>query len=269
MIFKTKKKLYNEFLILLSTSINQKIEISMGNQMLRTDPIWIISSKRNELPAFVKNDCNSLFALSHTTIKETLIPILEFYGSNHGKSKAHKSLKDFAYNALLPQDENFRIGYSTQDDWDKNIRSVDTRFKGEAIDAHFFGWNSRLFLDNIDQSHHLAAIYRQALEQNRDYNVNCTLKIWHSNTDLSPLWIKGYHCFYCSKILSHNAIYNLAGKLGISLTIQEILPEITIVFIFKLSDKQAEQFRNMFFTLLEKDLVSLRLTQTPDSSGLA
>lgn len=145
-----------------------------------SDPLWQISRYSNASRFHDSELCKALESLISISLelKNVRVPVKSFYGSDAGKSKPRGSLREFAFEVMVPRTEERDIGFVTDDDWNANIRSFEGRFGEAWPDAYFFRWSSRLFLANRDQSHHLAAIYRQSIEQERDWHVPCNLQIY-------------------------------------------------------------------------------------------
>ncbi len=155
-------------------------QIPQGRQYFDSDPIWCITNftynhyyPRGELNDFLKRLIISSFSLP-----DVRLPITSFFGSNSGKSAARDSLRDFALEVLLPRTEGRAIGFSSSEDWEANTTSYLNRFRSCWPQAYYFRWSRKLYLINSDQSHHFAAIYRQAIEQQREWYVPCNLQIF-------------------------------------------------------------------------------------------
>jgi hypothetical protein len=161
--------------------------LDLGNQDFASDPVWQMAhftaddyiSGRTELAQVME----SLIHIS-TELPDIRIPVGQFFGSSGGKSGTRRSLHDFAYHALR---EDGSSGFQTEAHWAENIKSFENRFKGQVPTASRFNWSQRLYLWNEDQSHHLAALYRQARDQHREWGGPCNLKIYDWNQSIEDI----------------------------------------------------------------------------------
>lgn len=189
--------------------------LSLGNQDYVSDPVWQIAnftaddylSKRTELAQVME----SLIQVT-AELPDVRIPVGQFFGSNGGKSGLRRSLHEFAYQVLR---EDGAIGFQTEEHWRENIASFENRFSGQVPTAGRFNWSQRLYLWNGDQSHHLAALYRQSRDQNRKWQVPCNLKIYDWNQAIEeipgmmrfiardPMDSVWYHVNRCSVRIQH------------------------------------------------------------------
>lgn len=141
-------------------------------QTFDTDFIWSLLNYRNF------SGYHSDISLTHILIVGKCkipkrVPITDLYGSNHGKSDMHNSTEEFANSLkVYPRgNDSITIYFETDEDFEKNIKSIEDRYS-TPYDIYQFGWNGRKFLANGDQSHHVAAVYRQCKAQNRTYGIN-------------------------------------------------------------------------------------------------
>lgn len=152
-----------------------------GNQEAETDPLWQIYYFRGQTRYFHDELDDALGDLVATTIHmpNVRLPITSFFGACGGKSGGRSSLKEYALLTIQPKDDRyFYIGSETESDWIENIRSYEQRFHFRWPSAHHFCWSNKLYLVNGDQSHHVGAIYRQCIKQNREWHAPCHLSVF-------------------------------------------------------------------------------------------
>jgi hypothetical protein len=100
--------------------------------------------------------------------------ILNLHGITASKSSGYRSLRDFANSLRAYKERYLTLKFETDDDFDKNTSFIKSRWGEDKIfDLYHFEWNNKYFLVQEDGSHHLAAIYRQCLEQDKDYKLRC------------------------------------------------------------------------------------------------
>lgn len=159
-------------------------QLDLGNQVHDSDPLWQFANYSGD---FLNLQDSPLGEELRTLIYRVVyfenvrIPITFFGGSCNGKSKAKDSLHEFVFDILKESSSRWHIGFTTDTHWDSNIKSFEERFNKYWPDAYYFTWSKRLYLANSDQSHHFAAIYRQAFIQRRTWHVPCNLKIYDLN----------------------------------------------------------------------------------------
>jgi hypothetical protein len=179
-----QKRLLEELVKQFKTPIGS---LPLGNQWYESDPVWQMANFTENNYFSMRTDFVKVMeSLICITVErpDIRIPVGRFYGSNHGKSHIHCSLHDFAYNVLR---KDGTIGFQTESHWQENIRSFETRFNVQVPTASLFKWSRRLYLWNSDQSHHLAALYRQSRDQNRKWRVPCNLKIYGWNQSIEDI----------------------------------------------------------------------------------
>ncbi len=165
-----------------------------GHQEYESDPFWQISHfggdwyTRHEIRDMLEKTVHE-----RAYFKDVRLPVLSFFGSCGGKSGPATSLDEFAFKTLHEPTNEYSIGFESDEHWQGNISSYENRFRHSWPDAYHFGWSDRLYLVNGDQSHHFAAIYRQAKSQKRAWHVPCNLRMFEFkpdvvDDDLSPLF---------------------------------------------------------------------------------
>lgn len=184
----------------LSRMNPKKISLqNLSNQHYQSDLIY-------NLPSAVSDVCdkNLVFLLnkligvrSSQTIQKD-ITIL--YGSRSGKSPSYRDIDMYAKNVLKKDYEGRKkINFETDKDWQDNITSFqETLNRTGIIYSYFNEWNDRWFLDNGDGSHHIAAIYRQAKEQHRLFEIICDCLTFHIKLATAEKLNNNYHCFVIS-----------------------------------------------------------------------
>lgn len=169
-------------------------ELPAGHQEYDSDPLWQISHfggdwyTRHEIRVMLANTVRE-----RAYFEDVRLPVLSFFGSCGGKSGASSCLDQFAFEKLHEPSNEYSIGFETDRAWQTNIASYEGRFNHSWPDAYHFGWSDRLYLVNGDQSHHFAAIYRQAKTQKRMWHVPCNLRMFEFIADVeegdsSPLF---------------------------------------------------------------------------------
>jgi hypothetical protein len=139
-----------------------------GNQCFDSDPIYrICKISANSYP--IHEDIGPKVC-SSGEIKNCAVDIRSLYSCS-GKSAPSASLKDFSIEKLHSPKNEFQIGFSSDFDWQKNTSSIQSNLS--IVNAYYFLWSKRLYLLNSDQSHHIAAVYRQATAQDRNFSINC------------------------------------------------------------------------------------------------
>jgi len=94
-----------------------------------------------------------------------------------------------------------RVGYETNADYEHNttylLRNKAHIAGTEDGEFHVWHrtWDNRYFLLNIDGAHHIAAIYRQCIEQNRDFMLDCYIEHHILNETICRSLIRGTHYF--------------------------------------------------------------------------
>lgn len=175
---KALNRLFSEFREPLPT-------LPSGDQEFSSDPLWQIAHFTEDWWR-----CGEISPVLKRVVRETLhlkdvrLPILAFFGSCGGKSGPSFSLEEFAFTKLHEPESEWSIGFETNEHWAQNIASYEARFASRWPNAFYFRWSQRLYLGNDDQSHHFAAIYRQAKTQNRSWHVPCNLRIFELRTDV-------------------------------------------------------------------------------------
>jgi hypothetical protein len=108
---------------------------------------------------------------------QQLVPVqlTEIDGLGAAREPDHGSLTAFG-NVGMRDDYSGgnRIGFRTDADWEKNVAWLARRFGADRVWSVWYeAWTDRLFLSNSDGSHHLAALHRQAREQDRTMVFTC------------------------------------------------------------------------------------------------
>ncbi len=104
--------------------------------------------------------------------------ITKLFGFTNSKSKGFDSMTDFAYSLKTPDKykEDNVIKFQTEQDFIDNIKHIEKRFRNkEYFRIYHQKWNDRYFLSNADGSHHFGAIYRQCIEQKREYKIKAKI----------------------------------------------------------------------------------------------
>ncbi|HEX8721811.1 MAG TPA: hypothetical protein VF736_14345 [Pyrinomonadaceae bacterium] len=107
------------------------------------------------------------------------IPVADLHGVGASKSGSCRSLEDLAYR-LQPRSQytgSKPIWFETEADYLRNVAEVDREFYGRGVTALYREWDGKLFVDNTDMSHHLAAVYRQCKEQGRQHYLNLPIQV--------------------------------------------------------------------------------------------
>ena len=106
------------------------------------------------------------------------VPVIELDGLNGSKSSGYSSLKDFAFRGLVEPDQyqgSLPISFATDDDFAKNIAHGWSSKVVRTVIHRL--WDDKRFIAGYsDGSHHLAAIYRQCMTQQRHHTVWCTIE---------------------------------------------------------------------------------------------
>lgn len=115
--------------------------------------------------------------------KTVIIPITSFFGCQAGKSGVYPSLKTFADSLYIINENDSRhfrrrIKFQSIEDFRENIEVFERRFSDHPVSAHYFSWSNKYYLSACDCSHTIAAIYRQCIEQGRNYEISCELREW-------------------------------------------------------------------------------------------
>jgi hypothetical protein len=172
---------------------------NLSNQHYQSDLIY-------NLPSAVGGICdkNLVFLLNKligVSSSETIQKdITTLYGSRSGKSRSYRNIDMFAKNVLKKDYEGARkINFKTDKDWQDNITSFQQTLNRPGIIYSYFNeWNDRWFLDNGDGSHHIAAIYRQAKEQHRLFEIICDCRTLYIKLATAEKLNNNYHCFVIS-----------------------------------------------------------------------
>lgn len=121
----------------------------------------------------------------HTSMHRQKFSIRKLHGLWAGKAEYDDKYPDLlAYSHKLTPGYALknRIGYQTDEDFERNcqyIRQHKQHISGTddgEFRVYHRVWDDRYFLMNIDGAHHLAAIYRQCLEQDRDFPIDAYLE---------------------------------------------------------------------------------------------
>ncbi len=137
--------------------------------------------------------------------------ITTLYGSGYGRAECYKNLDQFAKNILTEDYDgrHVKIGFTTDEDWKENTNSVTQEFLSYAdkFAMYFYQWNNRWFLSNGNCAHRIAAIYRQAKEQNRLFELTCKSEQFYIDLRILHKLQNNYHCFVIS--CNQNKLYAL------------------------------------------------------------
>ena len=121
----------------------------------------------------------------HTSTHKQKFSIRKLSGLLAGNCKYEDRYPDllaFSHKLTSGYDLKNRIGYQTDEEFERNCQYVQQhKVDISAIDDGEFRvyhrvWDDRYFLINRDGAHHLAAVYRQCLEQDRDFLIDVTLE---------------------------------------------------------------------------------------------
>lgn len=177
-----------------------KIE-ELSNQTLESDLIYnlknINSVRNNDLVYFLSKLVNAKSSNTHI-----YNDIATFYGISSGKSRCCRNLYEFSQNALTETYSGSRkIGFKTNEDWEENTVDISNEIEKRRIaKSYLTAWNKRMFLCNSDGSHRIAAIYRQAKEQQRAYKIKCEHDLLYIDHQTKIELKKNYDCFVVSSI---------------------------------------------------------------------
>ena len=126
----------------------------------------------------------------HTSTQKQNFSIRKLSGLFAGNCKYEDRYPDllaFSHKLTSGYDLKNRIGYQTDEDFERNCQYVQQRevdisaiADGEFRVYHRI-WDERYFLINRDGAHHVSAIYRQCLEQDRDFVINAYLEMHRLN----------------------------------------------------------------------------------------
>ena len=140
---------------------------------------------------------------------QRLFSVRQLHGLWAGKPEYESSYPDLlAYSKkLLPASEYpsaSRIGYETDQDFERNCQYIEQhkrRITG-SDDGEFHvihrTWDNRNFLFNNDGAHHFAAVYRQCMEQDRDFTFEAYLEHHFLNKATCRSLIDNAYILLCS-----------------------------------------------------------------------
>lgn len=147
-----------------------------------------------------------------------------------------------------------RIGFETEEDLEQNILCVKDRIaqcttvEGKDVFPLIHrDWDNKYFVLNSDGAHHFAAIYRQCVEQKREFHLDC--QIWQANrlnwNMLRQLWSQYYFL-----ILDRNAANELVRimcnhRSAKFVSIGDVEPQKAIVALSKTSSRTALAYRTI------------------------
>ena len=179
--------------IIAKFDLKQLPDLLKSNQKYNSDFVWYLYSINNQCRSkpFFKE---SVLLESEAQIKK--IPITSLYGCNPGKSLPRENLLEFAFSLeKFPRNSDFYpLYFETENDFSLNCKSINERYE-KPYTVYEFIWNNRKFLINSDQSHHIAAVYRQCIEQRRNYEISCALMKFSINPSLLNKSKRQYELF--------------------------------------------------------------------------
>jgi hypothetical protein len=149
------------------------------------EPAFYDSNVVRVLEDFVPGARDALTVSTEEKQKNT-ISILQLDGLFAGKrptDSTYTSLKEFSGRLKPAQEypELNRIGFETELEFEKNVRYFENNreriagYDDGILRVYYREWDNKYFLMNYDGAHHVAAIYRQCLEQGRNYTFSCLL----------------------------------------------------------------------------------------------
>jgi hypothetical protein len=117
----------------------------------------------------------------HIPLPITQIAGLEAANIDTTGGEEYQDFYDFSKKLISNYPYPNRIGFETDDDFHTNIEhlrqwppyGVENR---EIYPLIYREWDDKYFILNSDGAHHLAAVYRQCVEQNREFYLDC--EIW-------------------------------------------------------------------------------------------
>lgn len=124
-------------------------------------------------------------------------------GLNSSKTTSHprrsgnphlQDMRDFASCLVTPGEADWdlyvdhykgsTIRFQTDEDMARNIEHLEQRKRDKPHDVFYRAWEDRHYFMGADGTHHLAAIYRQCTEQDRDYELSARITTERLNEDV-------------------------------------------------------------------------------------
>jgi len=166
------------------------------------------------------------------------IPVLDLHGIAFSKTHGCRNLEELAYHLRLPSEYPYPglIRFETEEDFLGNIAKVDREFYGQGVVALFREWDGKLFVNNGDKSHHLAAVYRQCKEQGRQHYLNLRVRVLRIDQTNGRFILDNYYPL----ILNEESRYQLCRVLerfGIEWRSANMSNELEIFYISKTSKR--------------------------------
>lgn len=140
---------------------------------------------------------------SRLVAKKRQFSILDLSGVWAGKIPGNIHVDTFldygkALNSAAEYTLENRIGYETEADFQHNIQYLTTHLKhisgnedGIPI-VRYREWDDSYYLINIDGANHFAAVYRQCVEQKRDFKFPCRIEHQTLNIEECRWGLKGH-----------------------------------------------------------------------------
>ena len=198
--------------------------LSFTSQLFEDDPIWQLWNLANNHKKIHSARFRKIvFKTTNEIVTE--VPITNIFGSNNGKSSPAESLYEFSMSLKVLKKKNNHgypspIYFESDQDFQNNINSVENRFK-QPINAMYFSWSDRLYLANQDQSHHIAAIYRQCIEQGRMYKIKCLQESYNINISNLRAFNEQYFTFWTNN-LNLDKIYSVMSRFQSELSYENL-----------------------------------------------
>lgn len=183
---------------------------SIQDQRYKTDIIYNLVAKDLGYINFPPSLSPYITGLLKVKYSFAEVEIINLFGSMNGKSAPARNLESFAYSRLEVinlEKERFYfrpIFFATPEDFKRNIEVLERRFDPEDMHLYEFKWNKRFFLSVPDKAHTVAALYRQAKEQNLNYKIKGFLKSCEINPCVLDILKKEWLCYIISDQMSNN-----------------------------------------------------------------
>jgi hypothetical protein len=154
-------------------------------------------------------------------------------GLTCSKTGGYKSLEEFAFGLYLPHEyhDPNPIRFETDADFLSNIAHFESRFKHDGFVYHR-AWDGKYFVANSDGAHHLAALYRQCKEQDRQYMIRCRIQEHTLDVHSCRLILKKYYPL----IIYDESKYRLSivlREFGMDCRLSTLLDECGIIYLPK------------------------------------
>jgi hypothetical protein len=137
------------------------------------------------------------------------ISIQQINGLWAGKASAqsiYPNLLEFSQKLIPEYTGKNRIGFETDQDFKNNCQYIRkhrvqiTTAKDGIFRIIHRSWDNKYFILNADGAHHLAAIYRQCIAQDRDFTFECYIERHSLNRDA------------CNYIIERNYLFLVNGE---------------------------------------------------------